>query len=258
MQLVTNNGISYYQFENLSRLSGVSHAVFTRRAGHSQGPFQSFNVARGIGDDDRHVAKNRRIIARCFDGDKLVFIKQVHGDQVRIIDQRPADDPDSDRPATLIGDALITELPQTRLVIQVADCQAVILVDPERRVVANVHAGWRGTIKNIIGRTIVTMTTSFGCQAGDLWAGIGPALGPCCAEFINYRKEIPENFWAYKDAADHFDFWTISHDQLVAGGVPSGNIAVSRICTKCNTDLFFSYRGEGTTGRFAAVIGLDD
>ena len=257
MQLVTNNGISYYQFEHLSRLRGVSHAVFTRRAGHSNGPFRSFNVARGIGDDDRSVAKNRGIIARCFNGDRLLFSQQVHGDQVLVVDHGHEDDLQAERPAALVGDALVTDQRRARLVIQVADCQAVLLVDPERQVIANVHAGWRGSIKNIIGSTVATMATHFGCRARNILAGVSPSLGPCCAEFINYRKEIPEDFWAYKDERDHFDFWAISHDQLVACGLRSENIAISRICTKCSTDLFFSYRGEGTTGRFAAVIGLD-
>ena len=248
--------MSYYQFENFNRLPGVAHGVFARRAGHSKGPFQSLNIARGIGDEDRNIDKNRRIIARCFDADKLIFTEQVHAEQVLVIDRRNTDSSDADKPSTLIGDALVTDLRQTYLVIQVADCQAVMLVDPNRQVVANVHVGWRGTIKNILGCTITTMVTRFGCRAHDLFAGIGPALGPCCAEFINYRTEIPEEFWAYKDNLHHFDFWAISRDQLVAGGVSPEKIAVSRICTKCSTDIFYSYRGEGITGRFAAVIGL--
>jgi YfiH family protein len=132
-----------------------------------------------------------------------------------------------------------------------------MLVDPRRKVVANVHVGWRGSINGIIARTLGAMVKRFGCQAHDIVAGIGPSLGPCCAEFVNYKKEIPEKFWSYKDAAHHFDFWAISRDQLVADGVLPENIAISHMCTKCNTELFFSYRAEGTTGRFAAVIGME-
>ncbi len=252
MQLTKSNGISFYQFENINLLTGIAHGIFTRHAGHSKIPFDSLNISRNIGDDNRSVEKNRNIIAGCFDNRKLVYASQVHGDRVLVID---SGNPGSSAPLT--GDALVTNIPRIGLVIQVADCQAVMLVDPDRQVVANIHAGWRGSIKNILGRTISTMQDRFGCNPRDLVAGIGPALGPCCAEFINYRTEIPEKFWNYKDKSHHFDFWAISRDQLVAGGLRAEKIAISRICTKCSTDQFFSYRGEGNTGRFAAVIGID-
>jgi copper oxidase (laccase) domain-containing protein len=100
------------------------------------------------------------------------------------------------------------------------------------------------------------MQQHFGCHPGAILAGIGPSLGPCCAEFINYKAEIPKEFWCYKDPDDHFDFWAISSDQLLNAGVLAKHIESSQICTRCRTDEFFSYRAEKTTGRFAAVIGL--
>jgi copper oxidase (laccase) domain-containing protein len=122
-------------------------------------------------------------------------------------------------------------------------------------VVANVHSGWRGSLKNIIGRTVNIMGT-LGVRPPDIIAGISPSLGPCCAEFMNYKQEIPKKFWVYKDGDDHFDFWSLSRDQLGNAGVLPENVCLSKMCTKCCTDLFYSYRGEKTTGRFAAVIGL--
>ena len=84
-------------------------------------------------------------------------------------------------------------------------------------------------------------------------AAIGPKGPP---RKRTARAGIPRPFWSYKDGDHHFDFWAISHDQLVAAGVRSKNIRLSGICTCCNPELFFSYRGEKVTGRFAAVIGL--
>ncbi|MBT8350952.1 MAG: laccase domain-containing protein, partial [Deltaproteobacteria bacterium] len=81
-------------------------------------------------------------------------------------------------------------------------------------------------------------------------------LGPCCAEFVNYQNEIPEKLWTYKNDSNYFDFWALSSKQLCDAGVLKENIYSSEICTRCNTDLFYSFRGEGITGRFAAVIGL--
>ena len=81
-------------------------------------------------------------------------------------------------------------------------------------------------------------------------------LGPCCAEFVNYRQEFPETMWHYKDNRHRFDLWHISSDQLQAAGISKANLYISKICTKCRTDLFFSYRAQTVTGRFASVIGL--
>ena len=151
---------------------------------------------------------------------------------------------------------MITDLPGRHLVIQTADCQAVMLYDPRRRVAANVHVGWRGSAANIIGHTVARMVAGFGCRPTDMLAGIGPSLGPCCAEFKNYRREIPSEYWRYRHAGDLFDFWALSRDQLTAAGVPPAGIHVSGLCTRCETGRFFSYRAEKRTGRLAAVIGL--
>jgi len=99
------------------------------------------------------------------------------------------------------------------------------------------------------------MVVEFECQPQNMVCGVGPSLGPCCAEFINYQKEIPETLWKYCGSDYRFDFWQMSLDQLTAAGVRPENISMAGICTKCNQHLFFSYRGERNTGRFAAVIG---
>jgi copper oxidase (laccase) domain-containing protein len=102
------------------------------------------------------------------------------------------------------------------------------------------------------------MKQHFGCHPGRIQAGIGPSLGPCCAEFINYRKEIPREFWRYMGLNAHFDFWALSRDQMIQAGMAEINIEPSGICTRCHRDDFFSYRAARTTGRFAAVIGLTE
>jgi YfiH family protein len=254
--LVNRNGAAFFQFESLTRYTEIGHGIFTRRFGHSTGVFQSLNVSFGLGDVADHVRANRRRVARAIESEDLVFADQVHGADVIIVDsQNSGFDTGTDRVAG-IGDALITNVSGKFLIIQLADCQSILLYDPIQRVVANVHCGWRGSIKNILGRTAQIMNKHFQCNSADIIAGIGPSLGPCCAEFVNYRNEIPEKLWHYKSADDHFDFWSLSRDQLISAGVLQDNIETSRICTKCNTEAFFSYRGEGQTGRFASVIGI--
>lgn len=279
MILKENDNVSFLQFPKLLKFPNIQHGIFTRKSGASQGSFSSLNVSFAVGDDRRHVLQNRKIVAQCIEEGDLVFIDQVHG--IRIVMFR--EDYETENPYffdglsgetvmetekeagevfeaesgfPLIGDAVVTDIPRKNLVIQVADCQSVLVYEPVRQVVANIHAGWRGSINNIIGRTITAMQQNFGCNPRDIVAGISPSLGPCCAEFINYRKEIPASYWQYKDDKDHFDFWSASRDQLCDAGVIDDNIDTAGICTKCDTDNFFSFRGEGITGRFATVIGI--
>lgn len=254
----SNNGTPFYQFANLLGFDGIRHGIFTRHAGCSRGPFRSLNVAYGLGDDEENVQKNRRIISQSLPGAELVFIEQVHGSRVLVLTGADPDSVHCLSQRTLVGDAMITDIPQQFLVVQIADCQSVLMVDPFRRVVANVHCGWRGSVDNIIGRSVEAMQHRFGCRPDQIVAGIGPSLGPCCAEFVNYQTEIPEALWDYRVGDNHFDFWSISRDQLTAAGLSGEKIESGNVCTRCHTEEFFSYRGEGVTGRFASVIGMLD
>jgi YfiH family protein len=256
MLFTSKNGTSYYRFENLAGCCGIDHRIFTRRNGCSPGLYASLNVSFGIGDAETNVGRNRDLIRRSMAGGDFVYARQVHGCDVAVLKDNMRGQSAGTASGAITADGLVTNLPNKYLVIQVADCQAVLLYDPVRQVVANVHCGWRGSLLNIIGRSIEAMKNHFDCRPERIRAGIGPSLGPCCAEFINYKEEIPAVFWDYKDSRDHFDFWAVSRDQLINAGVPERNIELSRICTRCRTDEFFSYRAAKTTGRFAAVIGL--
>ncbi len=250
------NDTSFFQFPNLSRFSDIRHGIFTRKNGYSKTPYKSLNTSYSTGDDSESVKLNRSVISKYFDGNDLIFARQVHG--VKAVSFQKNNMSIEKRSFDVIPecDAMITDIKKTSLVIQVADCQSILMYDPALQVVANVHSGWRGSIKNIIGQTIGIMEKEFGSKPNNIISGISPSLGPCCAEFVNYKNEIPEEFWKYKDHSNRFDFWAISLDQLCDAGVLKKNIDFSEICTMCNTDLFYSFRGEGTTGRFAAVIGL--
>jgi len=152
-------------------------------------------------------------------------------------------------------DGLVTNLPDTGLMIQQADCQAILLADPVRGAVGIAHAGWRGTVANVIAETVLAMSRAFATEPADLVAGVSPSLGPCCAEFVNFRTELPAALHGYQVRPNHFDFWAISRDQLCSVGLRPGNIHIAGICTRCSRD-YFSYRRERVTGRFASVIGL--
>ncbi len=253
MEWIQRDGLIYLQFPKLSRMSDFFHGIFLRPARDAQGRREAFNLGLGCGTPDDRVRLNRQRMLAVFGKACVgIYARQVHGNQVGIWKSGST----CTAAIRIDGDALVTAHASNALVILTADCQSVIVIDPVKRVTANIHSGWRGSIGNIVGRTVKTMTAEFGCRPRDLVCGIGPSLGPCCAEFINYRREIPRPFWKYRRAGDLFDFWQISRDQLAAAGVERKNISTSKICTKCNQHLFFSYRGHSQTGRFATVVGI--
>jgi YfiH family protein len=226
------------------------HAVFNRREGVSQAPWDSRNVSFDIGDTTRSVLANRQQIKKILNFKMMVSANQVHGTKVHAVLDSPPDDLEIDG-----YDALITNISGVGLMVQQADCQAVLLFDPAKKVVGIAHAGWRGSVAGIIAETIFTMGEVYGSEPAGLLAAISPSLGPCCAEFINFETELPPSFHGYQVQPNYFDFWSISRDQLCGAGVLPGNITVAEICTSCTQD-YFSYRRDHETGRFGSVIGL--
>jgi polyphenol oxidase len=253
-----NSEIIVYEFERFKGLELV-HGIFTRQGGTSTGAFDSLNVGMSSGDETTAIAMNRKLIIRKMGMKPLVFLNQIHGKEIKVLKKEDNDLSDVFEPGKELytADGIITDMKGVFLVIQVADCQSVMLYDPEKQVIANVHSGWRGSIENIVGHCVDQMVDSFGCNPIDILAGISPSLGPCCAEFKHYEQEIPQPLWQYK-AKDkpYFDFWQMSADQLIDKGVKKENIENMKICTKCNTDIFYSYRGEQATGRFACILAM--
>ncbi len=245
------------QFESLKSAVDLVHGIFTRVGGFSPPPFDSLNTGFNTGDNPETVEKNRELIINTMGGGLPIFLDQVHGKNIFVLKKRTYSlEMLNKEQKKITADGVITDIPGLLLFILVADCQPVLLFDPVNRVIANIHSGWRGSIRNIIGSAVDGMTDAFGSDPETILAGIGPSLGPCCSEFIHYRKEIPESLWDYKVNDLHFDFWEISRNQLLDKGLKSENIDISRLCTKCSHSSFFSYRAEKITGRFAAVIGL--
>ena len=253
MRWIQSNGLTYLQFPALSALQGFFHGIFLRHARDPQQAWRPFNIGLDQDSSPMQTEQNRQRMMNLFGRNVTgVFARQVHGTQVGIWNSHQTGPIEVE----LDGDALVTARPEGALVIQTADCQSVMIVDPVQRVVANIHSGWRGSVGNIINRTIQAMTGVYGCRPQDLLCGISPSLGPCCAQFVNYRQEIPSAFWSYRQSGDHFDFWRISMDQLTDCGIRREHISLAGICTKCNQHLFFSYRGDHHTGRFASVVGI--
>ncbi len=251
------NNLLYFQFHGLAELSGMEHGVFTRLSGSGPSDSAELNVSRKSGASPGAAAESRRLVAHCLRCPEPVFYPaQVHGADVVSLKKSEPETTARQKSRGITADGVVTDVPGLALGIQLADCQAVLLYDPVRAVIANVHAGWRGSTKNILAACIQRMQADFSCDPADIRAAISPSLGPCCAEFIRYREEIPQQYWSYRDSRNRFHFWAISRDQLSGAGISPEHIECSGICTKCNEHLFFSYRKSSSTGRFAAVIRL--
>lgn len=257
MQWRFQNGLPYLVFPQLDALQGFFHAVLLRYRLNADGERRSLEMGLNGSVPDDAVWRNRRQISKTFGSRQMVFARQVHGTTICCWHKSEDRSFEGDYQAETC-DGLVTNSAGQALFIQVADCQPVLCVDPVEKVVANIHSGWRGSVRNIIGTAIEAMKSTYGCRAENIVCGIGPSLGPCCAEFINYKDEMPSKFWKYRRTGDRFDFWQVSTDQMTAAGILPENIAVSAMCTRCNPHLFFSYRGERQTGRFAAVIGINN
>jgi YfiH family protein len=252
------NGQRTYQFESLPE-ERLVHAIFTRLGGASQGPFATSNVGHTVGDDEAAVTENhRRIYARLsLRADQVVTARQVHGNRIAVVSGHRAG---NIMPNT---DGLVTATPGLALFLRFADCQPVLLYDPERHVLALIHAGWRGVAQGIARRAVEAMQEKFGSRPQALLAGLGPAIGSCCyivgqevASAMGYA--LPD--WKRVMHLEGEDRWRLdlsaaNAQQLEAAGV--AQIEQAELCTSCRNDEFFSHRADGgQTGRFAAVAYL--
>ena len=244
----------YLTLPLLEAVADLAHGFFSRQGGVSPPPFDGLNVAAAVGDDPENVRRNLEIIRQSLGLEGLASVQQVHGSNIVLADGRlPAD------PLTPLAraDGLMTDRAGVGLVVKLADCQGIILVDPIRRAVAALHAGWRGLRDGLVEAGVAAMAQTFGSRPSDLIAGVSPSLGPCCSEFVNYRQELPPQWLEFRQGPVHFDLWSITRTKLIGAGLAPEMIQFSGCCTKCDSQTFFSHRGQGPrTGRFAAVMGF--
>ncbi|MEK6202178.1 MAG: peptidoglycan editing factor PgeF [Desulfobulbaceae bacterium] len=230
-------------------------ATFDRHEGESSAPFASLNGSFSVGDQEERVRANRQQMKASLGIRRLVSARQVHGEQIHRIEKTPERDEEVEG-----VDALMTDRRGVGLMIQHADCQAILLHDPVQSAIAAVHCGWRGSVIGIIEKTVRAMQSSYASRPEDLTATLSPSLGPCCAEFINHRQELPASFLSFQQRDNYFDFWQISRWQLLEAGLQPEKISLAAICTSCSPD-YFSYRravrkGDGITGRNCSIIAM--
>lgn len=192
--------------------------------------------------------------------DRSVFLQQTHSDHIIIIKENVIGQGSRDNKGALPdADAMITDIKGVALCVQVADCVPILLYDLTRGNIGVIHSGWRGTLKNIVGKTVFEMCNTFGSKPKDIQAQIGPAIGGCCLP-VDTRISEPvkeKKFQGLSFDGSHWDIALACQGQLIESGIMSGNIVLSGECTACNVQKFFSYRKEGNhSGRMLAGICL--
>ena len=190
-------GVRILQVPALSKLRWLIHGFSTKPGGVSdQGGERVLNLGFTEWDTQENVLENRRRFQSALGASdfQLVSLKQIHSDVIHLIDTSPS------QPCQ--GDASVSNRPGLLLGVQTADCVPILLVDPKKRAVASIHAGWRGTLRRIVVKAIGQLQMHFKSKPGDLFAAIGPSIGGCCYEvgtevatqFLSQFAEAPEWF----------------------------------------------------------------
>ncbi len=262
--LKNNEGIKYIACPKLEVCAEINHSFLTRTGGISSGFFSSLNFDLRDGDDVSNVRYNKTKTANAFDFNpsKLVTVNQVHGDDIFIIDKKT---PLSEKVA---ADAIITNLRGIAIGVLTADCLPIILFDHLNIATAIVHAGWKGTLKKIVQKTILKMCAKWKTSPKNLIAAIGPCIEKCC---YNVDKNVASQFMAAFPGQNEFieyepfkhrwslDLKKANYNQLISAGLLKKNIWMDKHCTSCKKDLFFSYRRDNKkTGRQLSFVIIKD
>lgn len=239
------------------------HAFTTRYGGVSEGIYSSLNLRVYCDDERENIEENYKILCRALDipFDRLVLSKQIHETNVHIAVE---DDAKGIFHVTEIGrDGLITNVPNLPIIIFTADCIPVLLYDPVSRSVGAVHAGWRGTVSDIVGIAIEKMCENYGAKPENIHVSIGAGISKCCFETDG---DVPEAVYdAIGENADrfvfgggpkyHVDLKGINGYMAERRGVKPENIDISDECTMCLHDKYWSHRyTKGSRGTQGAVI----
>lgn len=227
--------MKFYYSKKLAQFPNITHAFTTK---HSK------NLAFHVDDNELDVEKNHLLLAKelSYSKDSLVYMKQIHSDIVHVVT-------DEEFKAPPTCDALITNKPNTPLMVMVADCSPMLFYDSEKKVIAALHAGRQGAFKNIVKKCIESFIDDFKSEAKNIHVSVGASIGVCCyevgVEIYNEAKGLGlEYALDIRDEKYYLDVNKILKSQLLSCNVKEENIEFLNECTCCNTKTYFSYRAE--------------
>ena len=245
------------QSKLLKRFTNLTHGFTTKDGGRSSSPYTSLNLAFHVGDKEESVKHNHKLLAQklAYNSDSLIHMKQIHSNIV----YTPTASENFLNPPSC--DALITNRVKTPLMVMVADCSPILFYDDMQRVIAVAHAGRAGTFQNIVANVLKRFKSDFDSKIDNILISIGPAIQRCCyevgEEIYNEAKALNYEYAIDKKEEKYFlNIALILKNQLLEAGINEKNIEISKECSCCQKEKFFSYRASGKTGRFAGVIEL--
>lgn len=250
----------FQQFLGMN-IPGLRHIISTRHGGVSSGGYSALNIAYHVGDNAEAVTENRRILAQAagYPAEELIAAQQIHGDRLEWVGEKDKGRGAFNGAGAIADcDGLLVAENNTPVVIMVADCAPVLIVDQRKKMLAAVHAGWRGTVAGIVSAAIIEL-----CNAGsnpvDIRLGIGPTLCINCFEVgedtaRQFTSRFGEKVVTQIAGKVHLNINASIIADAVSVGVTPAQITLCPACTRCKHSTFFSYRyQQGNAGRFALV-----
>lgn len=256
MRKMIQGRLSVFKFESFRKYKNISHFITTKEG------WVSGDKPRFTGDQESDYSDFRKELAVSgdWDADQFIFPRQTHSDQSKIVSLGELN-------TIADTDALITNDPNLFVCVQTADCVPILLFDPEKNVVAAIHAGWRGTVSKIAQKTVCQMVEKFGCVPSDIIAGIGPSIHMHAYEVGQEVVEKVEAAFSNSPALlkpslneghAYFDLWEANQTVLVEAGILEENIEIMGLCSFEHADLFYSARRDGSdTGRMVSGIRIN-
>ena len=259
----------YLEYPLFRNTGIVRHGFSTRLGGVSQGCWSSLNLSFDRGDDPEAVRENfRRIgVAIGVKPEDMVLSRQTHTTNVRVMtEQDRGKGMTRERDYTDV-DGMITNVPGLCLVTSYADCVPLYFVDPVRKAIGLSHSGWRGTVGKIGKETVRLMEKEFGSDPSDILAAVGPSVCMDCYEVSEdvirkvreaFDEELwPELFYEKPDGKYQLDLWKANESIFLESGILPEHIAVTNVCTHCNSQILYSHRTSGNRrGNLCAFLAL--
>lgn len=251
--------LNWLKVSQWERYDGLLHGFMGRRGGNSVGPYAGLNASYRVGDDNQVVSQNVcdvKHLVGIHDG-KIVTMQQVHGDQIVEVKDKALKE-------TGAADGMMTAGTGIHLGVLTADCVPILIVAPKHKIVAAVHAGWRGTLLGIVAKMVSRFIDDFGVSADEIEAALGPSIGACCYEVKDdVTGPLREKWGRTADAniqtrsgKSFVDLRSLNRAILESAGVPSKQLFQIGPCTSCASDEFFSYRrARKETGRQISFVG---
>lgn len=261
--------VLYLTYPLLENTGIVKHGFSTRVGGVSEGVCSTMNLSFSRGDDENAVRENFRRMANALgvEEDCFVFSQQTHTTNVRKV---TLDDKGKGLTRQLDYqdvDGLITNVPGLCLSTFYADCVPLYFVDPVKKAIGLSHSGWRGTVGKIGAVTVQKMREEYGSKPEDIIAAIGPSICQDCYEvsedvIVEFQNNFDEKYWKElyyrkENGKYQLNLWKANEIVLAEAGILKEHIAVTNLCTCCNSEVLFSHRASnGKRGNLAAFMAL--